>query len=230
MYLWFDTESWAKLSRSGRIANIIMIQLLFFLWVSTFVSVILHYEELPIARITESISISIGGLLSYVSLNLFYQNRDQLTWVVEAIDKKITSVPRNTPRYEKYWIGFRKRFIFEGTFIGAFLIGGIALGVPQLFYMLITGNLYYDSSLPLSSVPYTTGWWIQMVYQGGNAIYSGICYSLKEFTSVSIFCYLATLYEVQADTLMELWNENYDPEKERENLIGVIKEVNELLM
>lgn len=231
MWLWFDTESWKEQPRAIKICNMVIINGLLVLWLAILVTVFLKIEELPIATIAESISISIGGFMNWISLLRLYQMRDCMTRTIKSVDEKIRAIPKDSPRYEKWWANFNKRYILEGTFFITIVCVGISQGLPQSIYMLYTGNLYYDCALPYQGDSYTLSWWIHGIYQAGDAMYSGINYALKEFTWVSLFSYLAVLYEVQADTVMELYDEDLErlsDEAHYAKLIGVIEEMIDL--
>lgn len=180
MCLWYDTESWEKLGFFGRVFNVFGIHLLFYLWLGNFVVAVVSYNEIPFSRLIESISISLGGVLNYITLTRLFLRRHQMTKIIRDLDKKFANVPRDTPRFKAWWVTFNKRFIKEGLFVFVFLIYGVFLGLPQFVYMVITGKLYFNSVL--SSVSYTPGWWIQVVYQSGNTFYSGINFCIKECT------------------------------------------------
>lgn len=229
LILWFRSEKWAKLSPVVRVLNPIIAHVLFLLWLSIFLNIFLKYDEMPIQVITESFSIGIGGLLNYFSLMRMYFYRDLLTSIITDLDDKVRAIPRSTPQEKDIWAQFRERYITEGMLLGIFIAVGIGLGLPQSFYMAFTGKLYYDSALPLSEEPNSVQWWVQAVYQGINPVYSGINYSLKEFSWVSMYCLLCQLYEIQSETVRRLWvEESADDDAEYAKLVKVIGEMIEL--
>lgn len=70
-----------------------------------------------------------------------------------------------------------------------------------------------------------------MAYQSFSPLYLALYGTLKELLWLSSYYYLSVLYQVQADTIMELCErENYEPEAEYQKLRKVFLELRDLEM
>lgn len=155
--------------------------------------------------------------------------RDTLTQAVRAVDEKVLAVPKDTPRWEKWWQETRRNYVTEGRILLVGCLLPLAVGIPQLVYMVRTGRLYFDSAIPLSDVSYSWQWWLQAVYQSCNPTGACFLYSLKEFLWLDTYYHLSMLFRVQAETVMELCLEKtFDPVEEYQKLRGVVLEISAL--
>lgn len=202
---------------------------MFLLWPLVIIRICVDFHALSVSRMTEGISISLGGCLTFISCIRSAMQRDILTQVVRSIDEKFLAVPKDGERFKRWWQETRRFYVRQGYVLVVFTSGGLVIGLPQMLYMLFTGNLFYDTVTPLSEVAYTAPWWLQMVYQSWNPMFAGVYYSLKEFLWLDLYYQLTVLYQVQADTTLEIYQGLIvDPEKEYQKLKGVLKEMQDL--
>lgn len=199
------------------------------LWWLLVARVIQDFAVLSVSRIAEGVSLSMGGFLTFSSFFLFFFKRDNLTNVIRAIDIKVRSVPRNTKREVEWWEEMTKTYVLEIKVLVTCLIAGVFICGPGILYALYSGQLTYDTVIPLSVESYTWQWWIQYIYQASDPIFSGIFFSFKEFLLTSSIYYLAVLFKFQAENTLELCADaNFDPEVELRKLVAILREVGEI--
>lgn len=227
--LWSDTDAWAKSGWLRKLLNFVIVALLFVLWPFVILRVYRDFAELSIPRVAEAISVGVGGALTMLSSLRMATERDTLTQAVRAVDEKVLAVPKDTPRWEKWWQETRRNYVTEGRILLVGCLLPLAVGIPQLVYMVRTGRLYFDSAIPLSDESYSWQWWLQAVYQSCNPTGACFLYSLKEFLWLDTYYHLSMLFRVQAETVMELClEENFDPVEEYQKLRGVVLEISAL--
>lgn len=227
MYLWFDTDDYAKAPRYAKILNVIILFFVPFLWFVMFARLMLDFKDLPISRTAEGISLAMGGTLTSSSIIRFNLNRDLLTDIIREIDHKYRfTVPQDTVRGKKWWKEARALYCLEFYIVSVWIFSGFAVGVPWAISTVITGKLYCDTIIPLSTESYSWQWWIQNIYQSWDNIFSGAICSMKEFTWMSLFYHIGILYKVQADNIMQICKDpNFDPEVECKLLVDAIREM-----
>lgn len=227
--MWYDTDQWAKTPTYMRILHVIIFLVVFLLWILLVLRVFKDFDDLPISRIAEGVSLAMGGLMSFTGFCTFYVYRDELTEVIRAIDEKFRAVSAQTESEQEWWKGATKTYIFESKILFVYTCMGICNTFPGVVAGLLTGKLYYDTIIPLSDESYTWQWWLQYIYQSWDGIYSGIFYSFKEFLSISVIYYLSLLVRVQAEKINHLFEKpDFDPEEEYDKLKGVYREMIEL--
>lgn len=152
-----------------------------------------------------------------------------MTTVIRTVDIKVRAVPRNSERHLKWWDEMTKNYVLEIKVLGTCLFAGLFICGPGILYALYSGQLTYDTVIPLSVESYTWQWWIQYLYQALDPIISGIFFSFKEFMMISPIYYLAVLFQLQAENTLELCSTaNFDPEVELRKLVGILREVSEI--
>lgn len=177
----------------------------------------------------EGISHALGGCMSFFINTWSGMQRDMLTQVIQSVDEKFLAVPKDTPRFQKWWKETRRNYVTEGYTLLVFSFFSFAISVPQLLFMVVTGRLFYDTAMPLSDESYKWQWWLQVAYQSFGPFCFVLYGTLKELMCLSTYYHLSALYRVQADTIMELYErKDYDPKVEYQKLRRVFQELREL--
>lgn len=225
-YLFNDTEDWAKASRLKKALNYAAILFLFFLWLCVIIRLFIDWKELPISKIAEGMSLSLGGLMTFISLVSLALNRDSVTDMIRVIDEKYRAVPKSSARNKAWWEKARETYILEWHIVCLSIVPSVSMAAPQLVYMIVTGELFYQTAIPLSKESYTWQWWVQMAYQTINVPWSGIAFSLKEIITLSLFYHVSEIFEEHSEQILELCAEkDFDGETEYRKLQHLIGEV-----
>lgn len=202
---------------------------MYLLWPLIIVRICQDFPDYPVTRMAEGFSLFLGGTTFLVCNLMFAIRRDTLTQVIMSLDEKILAVPKDSPRFKKWWNDARKVYIIEGYMIPTVCLSCCLAFTPQLLYVIRTKRLYFDTALPLSDVSLTWQWWVHIAFQSVNPIFSNLFYSLKEFLLFDIYYHLAALYKIQTDTVMELCEcPDYDPDEEYQKLRQIFFEMREL--
>lgn len=227
--MWFDTNEWANASKFEKVLHVLIFHAIVLLWVFLLTRLIGDFNDLPISRIAEGFSLSLGGFLLYLSFVLFNFKRDLITKAISDIDSKFGMVKASPVLLEKWSTSSRMIHILEIKVLTFCVVVGLLIGAPSIVYTLYKGQLLYETIIPLSDESYTWTYWLQYIYQATCLLYSGIFFSLKEFINVSLFYQLSFLIRLQADKILELCQDpNFDPELEYQKLVEIIREMAEL--
>lgn len=225
--LWYTTDHWNQQSRIKKFSNYLFFVFTASLWVTVVMRICSDFHSLSIPRLSDGVSMCVGGFSTVSSMVLLALTREGLSEVLmEAEDKYLALIKRS----ESFSKKARWSYMIEFQLLTMATFGGIMLGVTQTAYMLVTGNLFYDTSLTGHTESYTLEWWLHMFYQGSVPVYSGIFYSLKEFLLMAPHYHLSLMFTHHAETVEGLWNgTNEDKDEDNEKLREVAKESCELL-
>lgn len=227
--MWFDTNEWQNAPKWEKVLHVVIFHAIVLLWVFLLIRLVGDFDVLPISRIAEGFSLSLGGFLLYLSFVLFNLKRDLITKAIVDIDSKFRSVEASPVLMEKWWKSARKIHVLEIKVLTGCVVVGLLIGIPPIVYTLCRGQLLYETIIPLSDKSYTFTWWLQYIYQATSLLYSGIFFSLKEFINMSLFYQLSFLMRLQSDKILELCQDpNFDPDVELKKLVDIIREMAEL--
>lgn len=158
---------------------------------------------------------------------LLAYKRQEISEVILEVGEKYLHLAKISEDFAKK---VRDTYMIEFQLLAFVLAGGFAMGYTQPMYMLVSGNLFYDTALPLSTESYSWQWWLQMIYQGSIPILSGIVYSCKEFLLVAPHFYLSMMFNHHSQTIAKLYTtEGLDNDQEYKKLVGVARESCQLL-
>lgn len=229
--IWYDAEDYPKTTFVERTITMIIRILLPIMWISLFVEYCREYKNIPISKMCEGFSLIVGFLLTYYHVNQYAWRREDLTKMIAFVNNKFQEMQKvDTPHRREELAAIRDMYVIQG-YVG--LIGmsmGTIVGSSQGIFSLITGRLYYDSSLPFDQTPYCLQWFLQSLYQVLVVIFLGVYYSLKELVLLGMFFEITMLGQVQSADIRNLCSSpDYDPQVELNQLKVAIKETSDLL-
>lgn len=229
LLMWFDSEEWAKASKLAKSLHVTMIVLLFFFWVFLIGRTFKDFHEVPVTLVAEAVARTLGGYLVVMSFLLLNYYRDDLTECIRVIDIKFRSVPIDSDRKRAWKKETTETFVFELKFFLVLLTMGVLCGVPLLITVIATGEHAFDT-VKLYTASYSPGWWLELVYQMGMNVISGIFFACKQYILIELFYYLSVLLQVQSENILELCQgSDFDVETEQKKLSKIIEEVEGLL-
>lgn len=225
--MWFTYDDWNQLPFSRKLLNYGLIAYIASLWILVIIRICSDFHSLSTSRISDGVSMCLGGCMTLSSLILLAYTRQPLTEVVMAVEKKYLTMAEQSDKFAvKVRMSYRKEFLI----LCVALVVGFIMGVVQPLYMLVTGNLFYDTALPLTTDSFTGPWWLQMVYQASVPVLSSVVYSLKEFLLLVLNYYLMLMFTQQSEVVMELCrSKEFKPEEEYQKLRVIAQETCELL-
>lgn len=227
--MWFDTDEWAKISRFKKVVHYLLIHVVIFLWVLVGIRVYQEFEQLSPSRLAESLSAILGGLYAYLTFMRYALERDMITNVIQTIDRKCLTVPRNSPRFLAQWDDTMATYKLEGKVMMAAVAMGLTLALSQSTYALISGVLFYDQYIIISEESYSLPWFMQFAHQSGVMFYTGYMGGLVNWIPLDILFQINRLFSIQAYTIMELClDPNYDPDQEYNKLRDALHEIMDL--
>lgn len=161
------------------------------------------------------------------SVALLAFRRKEMSEAIFDMEEKYLAIVKTSDHFNKTT---RASYILElQGFLSAITISCL-VGFSQSLYMLITGQLYYDTALSLSTESYSWQWWLQMFYQGFIPIHSALTYSCKEFLLAAPFYYISVMFKHQAHVVSQLYSSvGWDSGKEYEKLRLVSRDTCQLL-
>lgn len=121
LYLWFDSDSWAKSSRLDKLLCLLCHLFVNMMWVFLIIRVCTIYKEMPLSNLAESFALCMGSLLNIVGYIRFAVKRDDVTEIIRRVDEKYLAVPKDdSPNHLAWWRIARKNYIVEGYVLACF--------------------------------------------------------------------------------------------------------------
>lgn len=227
--MWYDTDRWARTSRATKTLNFFWIAACAFLWVLVGIRIHQDYQLLAASRLTESISSIIGSIIAVLAFLQMAFQRQEMTYLIRAVDAKFLRVPKDTVRQQKWWKESKQMHTIQGYLLFLSMASGFLLGFSQLLYMAYTGNFFYEAVVIVSDESYSFPWWMQSLYQSAILMYSGVYCSAYNFLLIGLFYHVSRLFKVQEDAILELCAEaDFDPEVELLKLKSALRETSEI--
>lgn len=227
--MWFDTEEWAMAPKLAKAMHVTMIVSLFFFWLFLMGRTLKDFEDVSVTLIAEAVARTLGGHLVFLSFLLLNYYRHDLTECIRALDVKFRSVPIDSERKRAWKKETTKKYVFELKLFLVLLTMGVLCGVPLLLTVIISGEHAFDT-IKLYTESYSPGWWLELVYQMGINIISGIFFACKQYILIELFYYLSVLLQVQSEDILELCQDpDFDADTEQKKFCRIIREVEELL-
>lgn len=229
LLLWFNTEEWANSSKLLKASHITIIFVYFLFWFCLIARVSIDAMELPVSTVANAVARTLGGYLAFISFVIFNYYRNDLTECIQILGTKFRSVPINSEGKRSWKKAATRTYVLELKLFFVYLSMGIFSSVPLMVNVAVTGEHAFDTVVPYTK-SYTLGWWLEFAYHVWINVVSGIFFASKEFIMVGLLYYVSVLLRVQAENILELWQDpNFDADAEQKKLCGIFRELNELM-
>lgn len=180
----------------------------------------------------ERISLTMGGCLTSYHFVQYHLRRRALTTIIRMVNEKMRSIydSADRDRNEKICKRISEQFVVEGNaFAFAGTLGCAMVVLSQAIVPLTTGELAYDTILPLNKTSYSPEWWIEYIYQTVTVLIAIYFYTCKEMLMFDIYLQMSLVYEKIAIDLQNLCSEeSYNDDVEYQKLRNIFKEAQEV--
>lgn len=203
-YIWSNTEDFQKASRSAIFIHIFLI----LTHILQYSLLLLEVTRSPVTRDNlvekcNNFAIAMGGAICTLRVLGDSWQRDKLTALVKSINEKV-EVARQIASPELLQVHLKQYVLVSLIIVVVGIFLGLSFVLVITLYNIITADMFFKLALPYERLPYSFGWWFEMLYSDYSIVFGFVLYSQKEGMLLDCALQIAFLYRVQYDKLRSL--------------------------